>query len=100
MRWSIGTKIGINFGIVLLVLILVGWISYRSTSDLIESARLVSHTHQVLITLTEVLATLADAETGQRGYIITGEERYLEPYLNSRQSADRKLADLRELTSG
>src|ERR1051325_6690278 len=99
MPWSISNKIGINFGIVLLVLILVGWISYRSTQDLIESGRWVSHTHQVLTGLNEVSAILTEAETGQRGYIITGEDRYLETYRGARQASDRKLAELRKLTS-
>jgi PAS domain S-box-containing protein len=45
-----------------------------------ESAQWVAHTYAVTTELAEMLSTLVDAETGQRGFVITGEERYLQPY--------------------
>jgi len=48
--------------------------------------------------LDDVLSTFKDAETGQRGYIITGEARYLEPFQGARDAVDQKLKHLRELT--
>jgi CHASE3 domain sensor protein len=53
-------------------------VSYRNTLKLISNQRLVTHTQQVLTQLETTLSTLKDAETGQRGYLITGEERYLQ----------------------
>ena len=41
---------------------------------------MVAHTHEVLDALEQLISTLKDAETGQRGYLITGEPRYLDPY--------------------
>ena len=99
MRWSIGTKIGSAFGLALVAMIVVGAVSYDSTTKLIESAEWVRHTHEVLNGLDEVLSAFKDAETGQRGYIITGEARYLEPYEGARDVIDQKLKRLRELTS-
>ena len=99
MRWSIGKKIGSGFGFALLALIVVGAISYDSTSKLIDSAEWVRHTHEVINGLDEVLSGMKDAETGQRGYIITGEARYLEPYQGARAAVEEKLKSLRELTS-
>jgi methyl-accepting chemotaxis protein len=99
MRWSIGKKIGSGFALALLVLLVVGAVSYDSTTKLIGSAEWVRHTHEVLNGLDEVLSALKDAETGQRGYIITGGARYLEPYQGARDTVDQKLKHLRELTS-
>src|SRR5713101_2166076 len=99
MRWSIGTKIGSAFGLALVSMIVVGAVSYDSTTKLIDSADWVRHTHEVLNGLDEVLSAFKDAETGQRGYIITGEARYLEPYKGARELADQKLTHLRELTA-
>ncbi|MBF0187446.1 MAG: EAL domain-containing protein [Magnetococcales bacterium] len=49
--------------------------------DLSNNARQwVTHTHEVKITLGTILSTLQDTETGQRGYLLTGEDHYLEPY--------------------
>src|SRR5882757_11124927 len=99
MRWSIGTKIGGAFGLALVSMIVVGAVSYDSTAKLIDSAEWVRHTHEVLNGLDEVLSAMKDAETGQRGYIITGEARYLEPYQGARDAVDQKLKHLQELTS-
>src|SRR5579872_2059032 len=98
MRWSIGIKIGISFGIALVLLIVIGAVSYDSTSQLIASAGTVRHTFQVLTELEDLLSTLKDAETGQRGYVITGAKRYLEPYQGAATMAEEKLKNIRQLT--
>ncbi len=98
MRWSIGKKIGSGFGLALIALTLVGAVSYDSTSKLIDSAQWVRHTNDVLKGLDELLSEMKDAETGQRGYVITGEARYLEPYQGAREEVDQKQRSLRELT--
>jgi methyl-accepting chemotaxis protein len=99
MTWSIGKKIGSGFGLALVMLTVVGAVSYDSTTKLIASAGWVQHTHEVLNGLDDVLSAFKDAETGQRGYVITGEARYLEPYQGARDVVDQKLKRLRELTS-
>ncbi|MFZ1010143.1 MAG: CHASE3 domain-containing protein, partial [Candidatus Sulfotelmatobacter sp.] len=99
MRWSIGKKIGSGFGLALIALAIVGAVSYDSTSKLIDSAEWVRHTHEVLNRLDELLSGMNDAETGQRGYVITGEARYLEPYQGARGVVDQKQKSLRELTA-
>ena len=45
---------------------------------------LVVHTHEVIEMAKDVLIGLDDAETGQRGYLLSGESRYLEPYVHAR----------------
>ncbi len=69
-------------GAVLLISLLAANIvlRHRSTRTLYETATLVSHTHAVMGALDRVLTSVVDAETGERGYLITGDERYLEPY--------------------
>src|ERR1019366_6835793 len=59
----------------------------------------VDHTHQVLENLDQLLSTLKDAETGQRGYIITGEDSYLDPYNAAIAQSDQILNKVKELTS-
>ena len=84
MKWSIGNKIASGFGLALAVLLVVGAVSYDSTTKLSSSADWVRHTHEVLAGLDELLSAMKDAETGERGYVITGESPYLEPYNTAR----------------
>ena len=97
MQWSIGKKMGASFGVVLTVMIAVGLVSYQSTLQLIASAAAVAHTHRVLSGLEETLSAMKDAETGQRGYVITAEDRYLEPYRGARETVDQKVGELQKL---
>jgi CHASE3 domain sensor protein len=99
MKWSIGMKIGGGFALALAMLTVVGGVSYYSTIKLVDSAEWVQHTHEVLNTLDEALSAVKDGETGQRGYIITGEARYLEPFQGARDVVDQKVRHLRELTA-
>jgi len=57
-----------------------GYLSYRYNILLRENRDLVVHTYQVINAIDGLLIRLEDAETGQRGYIITGDASYLAPY--------------------
>ncbi|MEA5623121.1 response regulator [Nostoc sp. UHCC 0251] len=96
---KIGTKIGISFALSLATLTIIGLISYQSTNELIENSRQESHTYEVLSQLEELNLQLTNAETGQRGYIITGEQRYLEPYNAAIQVLNQKVKELQKLTA-
>jgi len=58
----------------------------------------VSHTHEVLASLEAALSSLKDAETGQRGYLLTGDPAYLEPYRDAVSRFRGQVAELRQLT--
>ena len=83
----------------LAILILVGVLSLRSTVQDGENRALVTHTHLVLEDLDAVLISLLDADSGQRGYIITGERAYLETYNVARAQARLNATQLRALTA-
>ncbi len=82
------------------ILVFVGWESYRYTARIDEVADARKHSHEVLRTLDETLARLVDAETGQRGYLLTGDEGYLEPYREAIKNLDQVTGQLKVLTSG
>ena len=58
-----------------------------------------THTHQVLEMLDAVLTNMLDIETGARGYVLTGEASYLEPYNNTIDHVRQNVKDVRELTA-
>jgi methyl-accepting chemotaxis protein len=98
MRWTVGTKIGGGFALAMAILVLIGAASYRSMTKLNSNTWWLTHTHQVLENLAGVIQSLTDAETGQRGYVITQEETYLEPYHSGIKSVDQYLHEIRSLT--
>jgi methyl-accepting chemotaxis protein len=93
MKWNVGTKIGVGFGLTLAIFLVVGVVAYRSVTQQTEAADWVAHTREVQNQLTQLLSNLQDAETGQRGYVITGIEAYLAPYANgiARVEENRKI---------
>ena len=76
------------------VLLAATALAYVAERRVDESAALVTHTFQVRASLDRVLADVVDAETGTRGYLLTGRESYLAPYV---QGAWRLKDDLEEL---
>ncbi len=59
----------------------------------------VTHTHQAITGLEQVLSLAKDAETGQRGFVITGELPYLEPYSTANREINRQIDALQQLTA-
>jgi len=82
------------------ILVFVGWESYRYTIRVDEAADARKHSHEVLRALDETLARLVDAEAGQRGYLLTGDEAYLESYREVKKNVDQVTGQLKALTSG
>ncbi|QLE55036.1 response regulator [Nostoc sp. TCL26-01] len=97
-RLKIGSKIGAGFALSLVILSAISLIAHKSTQELIAASHKEKHTYQVLSQLENLNAQLAKAETGQRGYIITGEQRYLEPYQVATQAVNIKVKELQSLT--
>jgi signal transduction histidine kinase/uncharacterized protein (UPF0297 family) len=99
MKWAIGKGATTGFLLTFLVLLVSGSLSYRNLRQLARNEALVVHTHAVMDQLRDTLTTLTDAETGQRGYIITGDPAYMEPYLSARNSVQGRLERLMTLTA-
>ena len=98
-NWTVGRRLVAGFGLSALTLVLVAVVSYRNAYLLIENDAWVAHSHQVRIELADLLSELKDAETGQRGYLLTGDDNYLEPYTSSLGALQTTLAELRKITS-
>ncbi|HEY0646972.1 CHASE3 domain-containing protein [Phenylobacterium sp.] len=81
-------------GFVTLAALVLGtiWLSERQD----RAARSVRHTLEVEARLSTVLSRVQEAEAGQRGYILTGRPRFLEPYEVALRNIDRDLADLEQ----
>jgi methyl-accepting chemotaxis protein len=95
VRWKL---IG-GFGLVLLLMIGLGSFAYRTTTANLATANWVKHTHQVISLANEALAGLVDMETGYRGFLLTGNDEFLEPYNNGKRTYQAKLQELQQQTA-
>lgn len=92
-------KVRLGFAFALICLGVIAVVSYISVVRLNAHAASVEHTYRVLGGLEILLAAVTDSETAERGYVITGDESYLEPYRQSAQVIEHQTKLLRELTA-
>lgn len=89
LLWCTGT---------ILLLSLNGIVFYSNTRTLVDHDSAVTHTQEVLSALENLLTSVTDTETGERGYIITGDERYLRPYSRALAAIDPQMSRTDALT--
>ncbi|MCW3116317.1 MAG: response regulator [Chitinophagaceae bacterium] len=99
MKMTLSRKILIGFTVCTAILITVAFFSFRNSEKFIDTNQWVDHTHDVINEFTQLLATTVDAETGVRGFVVTGNENFLEPYNNSAQLIREYLQKLKTLTA-
>lgn len=85
---------------VAIVVISFGFMTYQNVSRVRATEQRVARTYEVREAIRELLSTMKDAETGQRGYLITKDEKYLAPYQSALEDVDDEFARLKALTSG
>ena len=100
MQTTFKRNLQIGFGLSMLLLIVSSVASYNSITNLIKSSDEVNHTNEVLQQAESVISYLKDAETGQRGFLLTGDVEFLEPFNGSLSKTKAAVEKLRELTAG
>ncbi|MDQ6622920.1 MAG: CHASE3 domain-containing protein, partial [Verrucomicrobiota bacterium] len=95
---SIGMGVTTGFSLAVVTLLLSGLLSYQNLRRISVNEGLVVHTHEVLDELHNILASLTDAESGQRGYIITGSAPYVERYQSARSAVHEHVEHVSALT--
>jgi signal transduction histidine kinase/CheY-like chemotaxis protein/CHASE3 domain sensor protein len=93
-------NLGVGIGLLLVVLffLISGTIAYRNVTILRDNDAQIRHSHEVIIALDDILSTVQDAETGQRGYLLTGRDQYLAPYSEAVARVGAKLDTIAALT--
>ena len=76
--------------------VVIAIVSAQSAESRAEASRALTATLEVIARVQAVLSTMKDAETGQRGYIVTGEESYLDPYSAARARYESEFQHLRD----
>ena len=98
-NWTMGQKLAGAFAVAALTLAIIAGFGYVGTARLIDNNHWVEHSHEVRLSLAEILLVMVDAETGQRGFVVTGDEAFLEPYRSATAAVDRSFDRLRKLSN-
>jgi PAS domain S-box-containing protein len=98
MKSLLRRKVRLAFGSAILTLLAVGAISYHGMAVSAESGRWVRHSHEVLENLQELLSATNGIDSSYRGFVLTGNETYIESYGASILSAKQAEAKVRDLT--
>jgi len=96
-NWTLRLQFTALVGMVVALICLFATLAVRSIRQFTGAAVAVEHSHEVINGLERVLSTAKDAETGHRGYVLTGDESYLEPYREAQGSIDTELGRVRGL---
>jgi PAS domain S-box-containing protein len=98
-RWTRqGVLLNAGLAVALGILATAGWQAVRSLRAVAAADQGVTHTRAVIQALDSLVSMLKDEETGQRGYLLTGEDKYLEPYQTAVGLVQSNLAGLKQLT--
>lgn len=95
---KVKTRIIIILSVILLLLVSTMWYSINSIDHLRENLDIQVRTRTIILNLNENLTNLLNAETAERGFVITGTENYLEPYNQSKIEIREARKDLFKLT--
>src|ERR1700730_5870577 len=95
---SIEHKVTAGFGIAIAFLIIIAGFAYRNAHSYVATNRWVAHTYQVLGTLSEIESRLNAAESQQRAYLITADNRYLQWRDRLFSEIGQNVVELAELT--
>ncbi|MVM31765.1 response regulator [Spirosoma sp. HMF4905] len=95
---SVIQQLQVVFSISTLLLLISLVASFYSIQKLISNSQLVNHTNQVLIEAENIISYMKDAETGQRGYLVSLDPLFLQPYNGSFQKVQTSYDRLSQLT--
>ena len=90
-------KTALGFVVAVLAVIVTTVLSFNALGQRAENARRATQTLQAVSRLQTLLSVVKDAETGQRGYLLTGDESYLEPYRSAENLFSQELDRTRQV---
>jgi len=88
-----------SFALAAALLVFASWGTYRSTAKASAAAEEKNSSYEILASLEATATRLVDTETAERGYVVTGDESYLQPYREALKNLDEILAGLKGRTA-
>jgi len=97
-RQQVRMDMTVSFSLALVAVFfaLSGFVSYMNIRTLNRDSSQIAETHNIILGLNQVLSTMKDAETGQRGYVLTGQDSYLLPYTAAVNAIEERVLRLEQ----
>ncbi|MCP4706173.1 MAG: chemotaxis protein [candidate division Zixibacteria bacterium] len=92
---SLKAKILFGSGLTLVLFAVLGFISINSINSLKQSSERVDHTHNVIAEASAIEESAVDMETGMRGYLLAGDDGFLDPYRSGQKNFTNYLNELK-----
>ncbi|MCY6484876.1 methyl-accepting chemotaxis protein [Clostridium aestuarii] len=96
---NIGSKLYTGFGVIVAILLILSTTFYINLSSFYQANDWNKHTYEVIMSLQNMQTSMIDMETGQRGFAITGDESFLEPFNKGKSDFSDSWTSVKELTS-
>ena len=93
---TIKQKLAFGIGLPTTIMVLVGMIIFLNLKSIQTTNQWVTHTHKVLGEANGIVASAVDMETGMRGYLLAGKEKFLEPYNRGRSLFEQQVESLKK----
>ncbi|WP_374549967.1 CHASE3 domain-containing protein [Flavobacterium sp.] len=90
----------IIFVICIAIIFFIGAISYKHIDTLSDKTKKLEHTYKTTVEIEKLISYVKDAETGQRGYILSDKVEFLEPYYTAKKNIDLTYNKIDKLTLG
>ena len=87
------------FGISVLILVIISAFSYSTIKNLLESRKLVDRSNLIILKLEKATSLMKDAERGQRGYLLTKDTGFLQPYKGAYQRSITLVNQVQQLAA-
>jgi len=95
----IRTKLFISFSVIVAIMLMSGVVTIIAVGKIEQNDGWTTHTHVVLNRIGHMVENMVNQETGVRGYLTSGEDKFLEPYNAGKRQFAEDLVQLKELTS-
>ncbi|MEO6363625.1 MAG: response regulator [Caldimonas sp.] len=93
------TSVFAGYAVAIAAVFVTAWLSYASLQERSKSTERITRIYEVLGRVQGLLSSLQDAETTQRGFLLTGDEAYLVPYGAAKVAVPKEIEGLRPLVA-
>jgi methyl-accepting chemotaxis protein len=96
---KIGRKLAASFAVLVVFSAIVSGVIYSQVAFVQKSIGWTTHTYEVLDGIDTIVAAMVNQETGLRGYLVSGDQTFLEPYKSGKAQFDQAFAHVKEMTA-